>query len=173
MVTLNWILDTDWKDKLMEDLSNTKTLGYGLLCDKLKSGDLKFSLEELIRGDSSQISLYFCLCVADCATFCEEDDIAVLAGELLAKIYQRSNYEEKNIIIDRINSMINFGSYGTNQIYIRRHGATLALMLLQNISNCQSDDRLMYYAKDWAHKLTEKEYYKYVATRGNEIAKFI
>lgn len=66
----------------------------------------------------------------DFACFMGADYLAIQIGKLITKLWPTLSVRDRTFIVYRLNSMITFREYGTNQITVRRLGAIIASILL-------------------------------------------
>lgn len=126
----------------------------------------------------------------DFACFVGDDYLAIRLGNLIAKLWPTLSMRDRTFIIYRLNAMITFRDYGTDQIVVRRLGAIVAFLLLSSVIEpnktlgvraeyisysakyTTQENYLLFtpYFETWARLLTQEEKDEGVRQRGRQIA---
>ena len=127
-----WINDINWDDKIKPDMLSAASEGNGMLHDMYTSTRLHFDLKNLLPMSKLDIKqpASFCVCMIDFACFMGADYLSIQIGKLIVKLWTTLSMRDRTFIVYRLNAMITFREYGTNQIVVRRLGAIIALLIL-------------------------------------------
>ena len=186
-----WITVPNWDNQIYMDVSLATSHVNSQLLTMYESGALHTgfkglllrSLFELVQAKWKPAS--FCLFMLDFSCFVNDDNLAIQVGSLLVKLWPSLSVRDRIFIVYRINAMITHHSHDSNQIIIRRLGATVALSLLKSVINLIKENPGNYRAKytslenqqlfdpyfeAWSRLLTREEYDHGVIQRGRQIA---